>query len=1024
MKSWILYLVLALAGSTTIAQEPAQYYARTYTTDNGLPSNGIKGLQWDEATGFLWIATEAGICRFNGFDFRIYSKDNTPFIGSERMQFIVRNNAGKIYAVDQSGIIMTVSGNSLLFSEKLRAPAPGSFDKLFAIGVSDTLFHSKKDLKDKHPFTLLFNPVLPVNDTSCYIIFDNQIFYYSASHHVAQRYPDTTVRGLYGFKLGREIFYIDEEMQIHDLNENPSHNQQIPVVNDDNVPFVHLDRNARVYWSTGMKNPIIIKGKNAWTLSRFGNKIKASLIWSDIPTREVIDYVQYSPEKNLLFLGTQSKGIIIMNRNRVDAMKYKNANAGEQTAYYSQVRLPDGNVLTGEGHVIGRHTSASPNSLPIEGKFGNLVSSSGDSVIWYSKGSSVAGTHLLYSYNVLSGRTTEYPKIRTAENIVRRLLSGRRFISTEYGIGFLDNDSISYLYRHPQITYSTMIFDFTEVTPGILFIASCAGILQFDISHRKMDTLLQSEGNCIRSIWKYNDYYFFGSYGKGFYIWKNGVLKSMPTDKRKYLLYAHCFIPDSKGFCWISTNRGLFKVKISDLINAYDNNVKDIYYHYFGKADGMQMVEMNGGCNPCAVETVNKILSFPTMDGLLWVDPVRAGPILPDGKLFIDEIIADNVTIDKIGDGTIQLSPSTRNVSFSLAYSAWCNNENIYIDYQVNDSTVWRPVNTDNASVVTLNNLSPGNYNIRFRKLNGFGVNNYTYKIIQFQIITPWYMKWWFRLLGLIVFALLIYMYVHLRTNRLKKRQLQLEKLVAGKTRELQQKNEVLEKNDTIKTRLISIISHDIITPLKFLTVAGKNLLEKKELMSDALQKETISEITTTSQELQLLSTNILNWIKYQNENRRLQKESFNVHEMVNQVIGVLGSFANQKKVGLINDTDRDLIINQYFEPLKIIIYNLISNAINFTDRGNVIISNYFGDNDEFIITVQDEGSGMTAEQIQNIMADQYIISSSKKDNRKGNGLGYLIIRDLLKMMGASYSIKSEKGNGTSVNVVIRLDKS
>ena len=204
----------------------------------------------------------------------------------------------------------------------------------------------------------------------------------------------------------------------------------------------------------------------------------------------------------------------------------------------------------------------------------------------------------------------------------------------------------------------------------------------------------------------------------------------------------------------------------------------------------------------------------------------------------------------------------------------------------------------------------------------------------------------------------------------------------------------------------------------------AKTCSKKKELMSDALQKETISEITTTSQELQLLSTNILNWIKYQNENRRLQKESFNVHEMVNQVIGVLGSFANQKKVGLINDTDRDLIINQYFEPLKIIIYNLISNAINFTDRGNVIISNYFGDNDEFIITVQDEGSGMTAEQIQNIMADQYIISSSKKDNRKGNGLGYLIIRDLLKMMGASYSIKSEKGNGTSVNVVIRLDKS
>ncbi len=47
--------------------------------------------------------------------------------------------------------------------------------------------------------------------------------------------------------------------------------------------------------------------------------------------------------------------------------------------------------------------------------------------------------------------------------------------------------------------------------------------------------------------------------------------------------------------------------------------------------------------------------------------------------------------------------------------------------------------------------------------------------------------------------------------------------------------------------------------------------------MSDELQQETIQEITNTSQELQLLSTNILNWIKYQNENRRQAKENFNL---------------------------------------------------------------------------------------------------------------------------------------------------
>ena len=62
---------------------------------------------------------------------------------------------------------------------------------------------------------------------------------------------------------------------------------------------------------------------------------------------------------------------------------------------------------------------------------------------------------------------------------------------------------------------------------------------------------------------------------------------------------------------------------------------------------------------------------------------------------------------------------------------------------------------------------------------------------------------------------------------------------------------------------------------------------------------------------------------------------------------------------------------------------------------------------------------GMTAEQISNIMAEDIIISSANIDNRKGNGLGYLIIKDLRKMMGATLQISSEKGKGTIVSVKV-----
>ena len=329
---------------------------------------------------------------------------------------------------------------------------------------------------------------------------------------------------------------------------------------------------------------------------------------------------------------------------------------------------------------------------------------------------------------------------------------------------------------------------------------------------------------------------------------------------------------------------------------------------------------------------------------------------------------------------------------------------------------MWKAVNTDNAAFIRLGGLRSGTYTLRIRKLNGFGKDNYSYKTIQFSIATPWYKQWWFyALIAAAILGMFILIY-RIRVNQLELNQRKLEKQVAEKTEELLQKNNTLEKNNSINNRLISIISHDIITPLKFLNVAGKNLLEKKSVMPEELKDETIKEITTTSKELQLLSTNILNWIKYQNENRRLVKEQFYMQEMLNQVFGILNSMAHQKNLQLISHVEPALTVIQYFEALKILIYNLITNAIHFSENGSITV-NARETEKKIIISVSDEGVGMTSDQIKNIMADQFIVSSANMDNKKGNGLGYLIIKDLLKMLNATISINSEKGKGTTVYV-------
>lgn len=279
-----------------------------------------------------------------------------------------------------------------------------------------------------------------------------------------------------------------------------------------------------------------------------------------------------------------------------------------------------------------------------------------------------------------------------------------------------------------------------------------------------------------------------------------------------------------------------------------------------------------------------------------------------------------------------------------------------------------------------------------------------------------WYKSIWFLSIGTLAISVYIAIMLYRRAKRLATDQKTLTQLVDEKTREIRQQNEALEKNNRIKTRLISIISHDIVTPLRFLHITGKNMLENNDTISDVMRDEVLAEMVTTARELELLTTNILNWIKYQNENRALLREPFDLHVIIGQIFGLVNGMARQKNIVLTNDVPQGFIIEQHIEPLKIVLYNLVINALNFMERGHITINSRQLRNG-LLIEVKDEGLGMTEEQINNILSDRFVISSANVDGKRGNGLGYLIIKDLLKLLNGRFTIKSAPNKGTSIKL-------
>ncbi len=1008
LKQLLTFFSVTIIFAVNAQNQTALQTLRQYTTENGLPSNLVRGIQWDDNTGFLWIITEGGLVRFNGVEFKLYSKEKISPIAPEKQVYAVKNNSNDIFVSDGSGTIFQIKKNLPHLSKPAASNSP--FINEHFIAVSEAFFAAKATAAPV--FADPFENIICLSDTSCLILYQNSIYKFT----VSQPAPVVLFENITTlFKIGNTAFFTTAAKQTFLLNTTGFTTTPVAFTEVGNGTFSFSNLNSQLFWKTGMENPVVIKDNEAWQLNYLNNTITATFITNLLPTDANISTIEFLAEKGLLFIGTDSKGFIVINQNKVLPKKRKNANPKNKNAYFSQILLDNENILTNEGDVIGDNTVAA--ALPIKSKFSNRISyTNNNNLIWYNADNAVYGENCLHQYNKTTGQTKVFASIKTFTQVA--VSNGKTYLVNTNGIGVFEEDSVHYLYKYPKGEANVKPYDIKEIEPGVLAVAGCNGLLKFTTATNKLDTIFSVKNACFGSIWKYKDYIFWGSYGYGYYIYKNGRIKAMPVDKNEYLLYCHCFVEDAEGNCWISTNRGLFKAGLNDIITNFETGSTPIYYHYYGKNDGIEMTELNGGCTPCAVILKDQTISFPSMDGLVWVNPLTAKPLLPAGDIYIDEILVDNNIVNPHTLQNEELSAGVQDIVFNLGYAAWCNKENLYLDYQLNDTLHWKKINTEAGNSLQFSNLPSGKYTLRIRKLNGFGINNYTYKLIEFTIAKRWFNQWWFYVMLAAAVTGIIYGIVKLRNRQYIIRQRKLERQVAEKTKELQHKNEVLEKNDTIKTRLISIISHDIVTPLKFLTMAGKNLVEKKAVMPEQLQEDTLKEMATTSQELHQLSTNILNWIKYQNENRRLAKEKFNAHDVAGHVMGIMQTLAKQKKLLLQNNIAENMELNQYLEPLRILLYNLVANAINFTEKGSIII-NSVKENNKTIITVTDEGVGMTPEQIQNIMGDQFIVSSANIDNRKGNGLGYLIIKDLIKMMGASLQIKSEKGKGTEVAVVI-----
>ncbi|HEY6976786.1 MAG TPA: tetratricopeptide repeat-containing sensor histidine kinase [Chitinophagaceae bacterium] len=228
-------------------------------------------------------------------------------------------------------------------------------------------------------------------------------------------------------------------------------------------------------------------------------------------------------------------------------------------------------------------------------------------------------------------------------------------------------------------------------------------------------------------------------------------------------------------------------------------------------------------------------------------------------------------------------------------------------------------------------------------------------------------------------------------------------------------KNELAIIN-TVKDKLISMIAHDVRSPL---TSLQNTLYLTRQKILDTEEFDRLS--TMLDHDIRHLVTmldNTLLWAKEQIQALKVNKVPFDLHSLAEDVKALYNHSIQDKDLKVQNLIQPSTEVVSDKEIIHTVLRNLLSNAIKFTASGAEIEIKTEQKNGEMLVTVKDNGTGIPKDVLDKIYKREFI-STRGTNNEKGTGLGLMFSFDLLSKMGEKLYIKSDQGEGTSVTFSI-----
>lgn len=1063
LQNYILKYFLTigfLIGSSTIYAQSQPLFNQINEAD-GL-SNGRVTSIVKEKNGFVWIGTKNGLNRYDGFQMKVYNKENSNigsndisklFIDSKNRLWVTTlggglnlynplmdnftvyktmldsefslpsNQLNTIFEDSKSNLWIGTESGLVMFNETEKLFTTYAYDEKDSTSISHnsvtSIFEDSEGILWVGTFGGGLNLFSTV-DSSFERLRPNENYFTNFIYTISYLDNDNLLVGTSG--NGLLMININSFQIIDFFQERLNLAKEIKIVRS-------LERDSHGDLWIGTDGNGIYHVQELQNLKpSHNNYMHSSQLQSSISGNAIYDIME--DEESNIWIGTAWKGISILDGQSNMEFLYSDIVGKDPfpvlSIYKNQRQLYlglDGNGLT-TYDLKKKELESYNESLQsqLNGTYVQFIKEGKEGTYWlgtFANGligyNPQKGSFKKYKYNSSKVGSISYNDVRYIldddnENLwVATWGGGLNYFNTQ-------NETFEH-YRENEAFENTISSDNTislQQDGENIWIATFGGGLNVlntktkifsHFSYNEENTNSLSSNNLLSLFKDTKNNLWVGTSGEGINRLNLKTLKFDRFEKEAAIRYKTitAITEDNNGKIWFSTKQGIFNFDpIVERFNTFPKLSGDFHINSVFKDDENGELYFGGA---------NGVLRFNPEITSSEIENPRVALI--GLKLFNEEVFpgqSDVLDQNIVFEEQITLDHHLDVVTFEFAALLYPFSTNCeYMIKMENFDENWRAIGKEHSATFT--NLSAGDYifKVKSRVEGSEWSDNYT--SLRIKILKPFWLQWWaYIIYGLLITGLFYSFRKYTIALERLRANLKLEKLTHVKDTELY----------NLKQQFFTNMSHEIRTPVT-LILGGVNRLIRNGVHLKDNHRNAIEAIKKNSNHLLQLVNELLDYKKLEHHELKVRVVEEDFVKYCEEIYLSFGEMANQKNINFIFRCSLSKIMlwidKEQFEK---VLYNILSNAFKFTENGGDITMELESMENEVLLKISDNGIGMKKNQLDKIFNRFYQVENGASTEINGFGLGLAISKDIVDLHHGSIKAISKRQLGTQFVISLR----